>query len=175
MRLPSRILSEWGQRISGGGRKNLHIPPQPFTAGSNAQHLITTAKCRASEKIQTAAVSFRPQRPLHGSVWGSVLRHGGAESLPDRHAREEHHRPGDGLPHCGLPDTMRDSISKRWAAKLQSVCVLFLVFVGGFLLFVVRILPCSLFHSRFPGTVWCGGPAGEGFSCNRSRTDRVIS
>lgn len=134
MRLPSRILSEWGQRISGGGRKNLHIPPQPFTAGSNAQHLITAAKCRASGKIQTAAVSFRPQRPVHGSVWGSVLRHGGEESLPDRHAREEHHRPGDGLPHRGLPDTVRDSISKRWAAKLHSVWGLVFSFCWVFFL-----------------------------------------
>lgn len=48
----------------------------------------------------------RPQRPVHGSVWRSVLRHGGEESLSDRHAREEHRCPGDGLPHRGFPDAV---------------------------------------------------------------------
>lgn len=46
------------------------------------------------------------------------------------------------------------------------------------LVFRLKYLPfqdvavCSS-HCRFPGTVCRGGPAGEGFSRNRSGTDRV--
>lgn len=53
-----------------------------------------------------------------------------------------------------------------------------LVFRGFFFSFLFKYLPfqdvavCSS-HSRFPGTVCCGGPAGEGFSRNRSGADRV--